>query len=113
LINVGPKFESPLTFQDEHVKLFLIVVISLPFKDDKQVVLFNVVKLKTFNDDEYVTALLNVVYPATYCNVFIETPLGFKRIVSQYLPLVFNNMLLKEGEAMVKSPTLIYILFLS
>jgi hypothetical protein len=37
-INVGPNFESPLTFKDSHVKLFLIVVIPLKFKDDKQVV---------------------------------------------------------------------------
>ncbi len=72
--NVGPKFESPVTFKDKQVKLFLIVVIPLTFKDEKQVVLFNVVKLETFNYYEHVTALLNVVYPVTYNNVFIETP---------------------------------------
>ncbi len=55
-INIGPKFESPLAFQDEHVKLFLIVVIPLTFKDDKQVTVFNVVKPDTLNYEDDVTA---------------------------------------------------------
>ncbi len=83
-------------------------------KDEKHSALLNnVVKPETFNDDEHVTPLLNVVYHVTYNNVFIfiETPWGFKWIVSQYPTLVFNNMLLIEGAAMVKSPMRSWILF--
>jgi hypothetical protein len=46
-------------------------------KDEKHSALLNnVVKPETFNDDEHVTPLLNVVYHVTYNNVFIfiETP---------------------------------------
>jgi hypothetical protein len=45
---------------------YLLLIYSLTFKDDKQVTLFRVVKPERFNDDEHVTALLNVVYPVTY-----------------------------------------------
>ncbi len=69
-INVSPKLDLPETVNDEHVHKIFIVDIPLTFKDDKQVTLFNVVKPETFSDEEEVTALLEVVYPVTYNNVF-------------------------------------------
>ncbi len=80
--------DIPLIFKDEHVNKLFIVAVPL-----------------TINDDMHRLALLNVVNHIIYNDVFIEIPSGFTRIVSQYPQLVFNNMLLIEGKAIVKSPT--------
>ncbi len=50
-------FDIPLTFKDGHVNKLFIVAVPLTFKDDM-----------------HVLALLNVVKPVIYNDVFIETP---------------------------------------
>ncbi len=57
LINNGPMFDIPLTFKDELVNKLFTVAVPL-----------------TFKDDVHVLALLNVVKPVIYNDVFIETP---------------------------------------
>ncbi len=96
----------PETVKDEDVKLFDIVVNPETLNDDKHVVLFYVVKLEILSEGKHETLLLNVVKPVTYSDVFIETPYGFNRIVSQYPLFVFNTMLLISPTPIVKSPIL-------
>ncbi len=66
--------------------------------------LLNVVVPDTFNDDEHVVELLNSVVPNTYNDVFIDVPAVLKRIASQNPKIVFNIMLVVEGDATVKTP---------
>ncbi len=70
--------------------------------------LLNVVVPNTFNDDEHVVSF-NIVVPDIYNDVFIDVPAVLKRIASQNPKLVFNIMLLFDGDAIVKSPTRSYI----
>ncbi len=67
----------------------------------------------TFNDDKHVVALLIVVVPDIYNDVFIDVPTVFNLIASHVPLLVFNIMLFNEGNSIVKSPTRLYILLVS
>ncbi len=67
----------------------------------------------TVNDDEHAVVLFNIVVPDIFNDAFIDVPEVFQRIASHVPELVFNMILLVDGEAMVKSPTLLQILFVS